>query len=150
MILVLLLLLHLGLGLRFACIILALVLLPLHHVVDSGRIRAETNSVHCVPGVGRSNNGPRPNHDARLHVDRIKEWRKEGSRGPDLKPQTADQTFQADRTGWTAGTARAQWLGAGDLDGRGPIAAVAIRLSRSSKLGAEAKKMGVDSTCRKE
>lgn len=36
-------------GLRLVCIILALVLRPLHHVVDSGTIRAETNSVHCVP-----------------------------------------------------------------------------------------------------
>lgn len=81
LVLLLLLLLLFRLGLRLVCIILALILLPLHHVVDS--IPGESGlrpTLFTVPGVGRSNNGLRPNHDARLYVGRIKEWRR-GDKG---------------------------------------------------------------------
>lgn len=120
--LLLLLLLLLQLGVRLVCIILALILLPLHHVVDSGRIRAETNSVHCSrsgqvkqwptaqprystlrrPHQGAEEGGTRGGQDLKTSSGRIRRFKPIG------RGWTVDRRYRKSPTGW----------GAGDLTGR--------------------------------
>ena len=163
MLVLLLLLLLFRLGLRLVCIILALILLPLHHVVDSGRIRAETNSVHC-PRSGQVKQWPTPQSRCST-LRRPHQGVEEGGQGGRISnPRTTDQTSQADRTGWTAacrvckspmvGGWRLDWSPGRSVNGRMMADRNRRRSnyleSRPSKWGAEAKKMGVGLTCRKQ
>lgn len=130
---------------------------------DSGRIRAETNSVHC-PRSGQVKQWPTTQSRCST-LRRPHQGVEEGGQGGRiLNPRTADQTCQADRTGWTAacryckspmvGGWRLDWSPGRSVSGRMMADRNRRRSnyleSRPSQWGAEAKKIGVGLTCRKQ